>query len=180
MKETPQFLRLWLMPILFFCCGIVSCSSTNGIDDYFTFNLNKSESIKVPPQIPVGQEVSGPFVVKIDSTDLITNTTLQTSLALTKSVKLTKLVFSTGESSYPMTSFDTVKLTVAADSLTDMLLATYSGSADMISLTDADFAEYIKKPSVHYTITSKANKAPAQTVNIAANYTLVFTSKPIQ
>ena len=112
--------------------------------------------------------------------DLVTSPTLQTTIPLTKSVKLNKLAFTSGDPSYPITSFDTLRLIVSADSLSDELLATYSGLADSVYLTNADFAAYLKKSSSHFTITFRANKAPAKTVNIAANYTLVFTAKTQQ
>jgi hypothetical protein len=97
-----------------------------------------------------------------------------------KSVKLTKLSFTSSDASYPVTSFDTMRLVVSCDSLTDQLLATYSGASNAVTLTNADFAAYMKQPSCHYTITFRANKAPAQPVNITATDELVFTAKPQQ
>jgi hypothetical protein len=178
LKRALYFSRLFLSVLL--VCSLISCSSSSGVDDYYTFNVVKSQNIPVTPQIPVGQDVSVPFPISVDSTDFITSPTLRTSLALIKSVKLTKLAFTPSDASYPMTSFDTVRLFVSADSLADQTLATYFGFADSLSLTDADFAAYMKKPSSHYTVTFRANKAPAQAIAIAAAYTLVFTATPLQ
>jgi hypothetical protein len=179
MKSAFPIFRLLFLPILSLF-SFLSCSSSSGIDDYYTFNVVKSQAISVPSQVPVGQDVSGPFLITIDSTELVTSSTLRTTIPLTKSVKLNKLSFSSSDPSFPVTSFDTLRLIVSADSLADELLATYIGAADSVYLTNADFANYLKKSSSHFTITFRANKAPAQTANINANYTLVFSAKPQQ
>ena len=179
MKSAFPVFRIFVIPVLI-VCSFISCSTSSGIDDYYTFNVGKSQGFTVPPQVPVGQDVSAPFVITIDSADLVTSTTLRTTIPLMKSVKLTKLSFTSSDASYPMTSFDTIKLVVSCDSLEDQLLATYIGANDAVTLTNADFAAYLKQQSCHYKITFRANKAPAQPVNITATDELVFTAKPQQ
>jgi hypothetical protein len=179
MKFRFPDVRIFFVPIVSLC-SFIACSSSSGIDDYYTFNVVKSQVIPVPAQVPVEQNVSGPFLITFDSTDLVTSKTLETTIPLTKSVKMNKLAFSSSDPSYPMTSFDTVMLVISADSLADQLLATYSGSADSVYLTNADIAAYVKKPSSHYTVTFRANTAPAKTENIAASCTFVFTALPVQ
>ncbi len=179
MKRAFPVFRLLLLPVMLLC-SFISCSSSSGIDDFYTFNVMKTQSLPITPQVSVEQDITIPFQMPIDSADLITSSTLSTNLSLIKSVKLTKLAFSSSDQSYPMASFDTLRLFVSADSLADELLAAYSGSADSVFLTNADFANYLKKPSVHYSVTFRANKAPAQSTTFTATTNLVFSAAPIQ
>jgi len=178
MMQTSPLRWLQFLPVLFFFI-FSSCSTSTGIDDFYTFNVAKAGSFSVSPQVVLHQDVTMPFQIVIDSADLITSPTLQTSLANIKSAELTKLTFST-PASFPMTDFDTLRLIASSDSLADLTLATYSGAQDLVYFTDADFGAYVKKPSTHYSIIYRANKAPSQTVNINTSYTLVLTAAPLQ
>src|SRR5689334_3768603 len=111
MKVAIPLLGRFLAIVLLFSC--ISCNTASQIDDYFTFNLQKSQNLPVPPETPVGQDTNIPSIpVGIDSSDLTTN---GASLSLVKSAKLTKLVFTPSDSSYPMTSFDTITLSISTD-----------------------------------------------------------------
>ena len=111
----------------------------------------------------------------IDSSDLAKN---GTSLSLLQSVKLTKLILTSDDASFPLTSFDTIRFAASADSLTAQPLAYYGAVSDVISYVNADFATYLKKPHSEFIVTFKLNKAPAKAVNIKGEYTLVFSAKP--
>jgi hypothetical protein len=156
----------------------ISCSSSSGVDDYYTFNLSKSSNFSVTPALPLHQDISAPITITIDSSDLITSTTLRTTIPMIRSAKLTRLVFSNG--AYPMSNFDTVSFIVSADSLNDQLLASYSSATDSVHYSNADFAAYLKKASLQYRIVFQANKAPAQPETISANAVLVLTAAPLQ
>ncbi|MEP7234795.1 MAG: hypothetical protein ABI778_05820 [Ignavibacteriota bacterium] len=172
----PNVRQIFFLLVIGF--SFAGCSSSTNIDDYYTFNVGKSQTITVPSQVPVGQDVTVPFVLVIDSVDLVSSKTLSTTIPLTKSVKLTKLTFSSSDNAYQMTSFDSLTLIVSCDSLPDQILATYSGTSDVILLTNADFAAYLKQQSCHYTISFRANAAPSQSVDFTAQDELVFTAKP--
>jgi hypothetical protein len=178
MKRAFPIFRL-LFLLICSLCSIISCSSSTGIDDFYTINLGKAGSFSVSPQVILHQDVSVPFQIIIDSADLITSPTLQTSFANIKSAELTKLTFSS-IASFPMTNFDTLRLIASNDSLTDLTLATYIGAQDSVYLTHADFGAYLKKPSSHYSIIYNAIKAPTQAVNISASYTVTLTAAPLQ
>jgi len=176
MKKTPHSLKFGFLSLVILCWSFLSCSSTDGIDNYFTFNLEKNQFIiNVTPTTAIGEEFVVTVPTMLDSVDLAKN---GTSLSLLQSVKLTKLVLTSGDASFPMTSFDTVRLAAIADSLTAQLLALYSGASDAVSLTNADFAAYVKKTSSKFSIAFKLNKAPTQPVSITGEYTLVFSAKP--
>ncbi len=174
----PVF-RIFFIPIASFC-SFIACSSSSGIDDYFTINVQKSQNFPAPSQSSIGQWTTISLTITIDSSDLVANSTLSTTIPLTKSVKLNKFTLSSSDPTYAITSFDTVKLVVLCDSLADQLLATYTGANDSVSLTNADFAAYVKESSCRYTLIYRANASPSHTMNITAAEVFVFTANPKQ
>src|SRR5438309_1201819 len=77
---------------MFFCIFFFSaCSSSEGVDNYFTFNLEKTFSFSLTPG---SAEEDGYNFAFTDSTDLASN---GTSIDLIKSVKLTKLTFTSNQ-----------------------------------------------------------------------------------
>jgi hypothetical protein len=169
---------LFFLPGLIFLCGLLSCSSSNGIDDYFTFNLRKEPVLSINPFIQVGVIENSSYPLLIDSADMAKN---GTSFSLVKSAKLTKLSLRPWDTLYSMSEIDTIILSVSADSLPDMLVAIFSGASDSISLTNADIAPYIKKPSsCLFLARYQINKDPKDLEGIILDYTVVLTAQPLQ
>ncbi|HYM20001.1 MAG TPA: hypothetical protein VEW28_03245 [Candidatus Kapabacteria bacterium] len=157
-------------------CLFLAACSTLGIDNFFTFNLNKSFSFPVPPQTPVGQLLTSPGIpLSLDSALAANNTALK----YLKAVKLTKLAFTSDNAAYPVSSFDTMIISVKTDSLPLLWLGSYSRSVDATVLSNNDFAAYVKSSRDSFIIAFKANKAPATLTNFTANFTLALTANPL-
>jgi hypothetical protein len=172
-KISP--LHLLLLPMMMALCLLSSCSSSEGIDNYFTFNLNKNFSITAPAGSAVWPPVSMPVTLLIDSTDLASN---GTSLALIKSVELTKLTFTSSSASFPFTDVDTLALS-ASDSAGTQLIANFNGAIDSMYLSNADIARFMKNPKANFSATIGYKKVPPEATTFTANYTLVLTAKPL-
>ena len=117
-----------------------------------------------------------PAAIGIDSADCAKNGTL---ISLIKSVELTRLVLSTNFSAYPPASVIDSFILSAIDSTEQntQLLASYSGSNDSVSLTNADFVSYLKNNLLK--LRFRFHNVP-QGFSYTGNYTLVITARPIQ
>lgn len=165
------------LPSLLILSTLLSCSSTNGIDDYFTFNTTPGTAFVVFSNDPVGQIQSTIASIPPDSSNLAKQGTTR---ELTKSLELTKLSFKFSDASYSLSDFDSISISVSADSLPDLQLAYYSGATGMVSLANADFALYTKKTSSHFSIAFKINKDPSTDEPVLLNFTFVYTARPLQ
>lgn len=174
MKKTLHSPWFGFLPVMLLFCSFISCSSTEGIDNYFTFNLDKSFTVAAPAGSAVWPAITLSVPVGFDSTDLAKN---GTSLSLVKSVKLTKLIFTSSDASIPFSNVDTFTLSIA-DNEGSQLLADYSGAKDSMYLSNADFAKYITNKITEFKASVGYQKVPATTVTYTGNYTLVFTAKP--
>ncbi len=168
-------LVLFFLPSLLVCTTLISCSSTNGIDDYFTFNLEKSFTFSLSQNsswaVRNSRESFG-----IDSADFAQN---GTSLDLIKSIKLTKLTFTPDLPAFPISNFvDSLSLSANNDSLsTTQLLANYYGSNDSLYLSYADVANFLKNGDLK--LKYMYHNTP-QDLSYTAHYTLVLTASPKQ
>ncbi|MDP4220305.1 MAG: hypothetical protein Q8916_00905 [Bacteroidota bacterium] len=176
MKGFTSLFRLRYLPVLLFCTSLLSCSDTNSIDDYFTFNLQKSFGLNASAGSTVWPPMTVTVPVSIDSSDLARN---GTTSSLVRTVKLTRLVFASTDVAYPFSNIDTLILT-ASDSSGTQLVATYSGAVDSMGLTNADIASYLKNPKATFSATFGYQKPPPAAVTFNANYTLVVTARPQQ
>jgi len=176
MKGITSLFRLRYLSALLFCTSLLSCSNTNGIDDYFTFNLQKTFGLAASAGSTEWPPMTVAVPIALDSAELAAN---QTTSSLVKSVKLTRLVFSSTDVAYPFSNIDTLVLTVT-DSSGTQLLATYSGAVDSMGLTDADIASYLKNPKSTFSATFGYRKPPPAAVTFNANYTFVVTARPQQ
>lgn len=178
MKKTPHSLKLGFLPIMLLFCSFLSCSSTEGIDSYFTFNTEKQDVFFVDSQSSIGVDNIFLALPPPDSADFAKNGTTH---ELVKSVKLTKLDFNFKSfgPSFSFADLDSIALLITADSLPDLLIATYSKAENSTSLTNADFAAYFKKPLYNFKFVYRPNKAPSTDPEGAIiKYTLVFSAKP--
>lgn len=173
MKKTPHSPWFGFLSVILFC-SFISCSSTEGIDSYFTFNTVETSAFIVDSQTPVGLPDSYAASFILDSTVLAKN---GTSASLIQSVKLTKITFKSDDANL-ISALDSVWISIAAESLPDMLIANYSVAKDSAGYSNADFAAYMKKPLPHWNVHFIANKAPATTQTVSFTYTLVFSAKP--
>jgi hypothetical protein len=156
---------------------VLAACSTLGIDNLFTFNVSKSATFQVPTITPVGQLQTSPGLpVGLDSADLAKN---NTGLKFLKTVKLTQLAFTSSDPTYPVSSFDTMILSVKTDSLPLLWLGSYSKAANTTVLSNYDFAPYVKSSSDSFIVAFKANKAPTTTATFTVNYTLTLTANPL-
>ena len=172
-EKKHRFFRL-LVPVVLLC-SINSCSSSSGIDDYFTFNRKTSDVFLVANDAQIGKDDSDFILLPPDSSSLASN---GTSLSLIQSVKLSRLALKDADTGYSISNVDTVQFRIAADSLPDLILATYSKVADSVFLTNADFAEYYKKSSVHFNIWFRVQKVPVAFDFVLFDFTLVYTARP--
>ena len=160
-----------------FAVFVLAACSTLGIDNLFTFNITKTATFPVPPLTPVGQLITSPALpFGLDSADLAKN---NTGLKFLKTVKLTKLSFTSSDPTYPVSSFDTMIVSVKTDSLPLLWIGSYSHAADATVLSNYDFAQYVKSSHDSIVVAFKANKAPATVVNFTANFTLTITANPL-
>ncbi len=174
MKITPK--NSLFLVIIALSVGAFACK-TLGIDDSFTFNLDKNFSFPVPKEIPVGVDAPEiPLPLAIDSADLAKN---KTGVNFIKSVKLTKLDIVSTDPTYPLSSFDTMVISVRTSTLPKLVLAYYSHSQDKIILTNADFVDYAKSSDNSFLITARANKAPADSVLFNGTTTISITASPL-
>jgi hypothetical protein len=169
-RKSPLRWLLFLPALTLFA----SCSSTDGIDDYFTFNIERSSAFIVDSQTQVGQDNSYVTSFVLDSVDFAKN---GTSLSLIKSVKLTKVSFVSDKSNL-LSNLDSIWIGITADSLAEIPVAGYNVANDSVLYNSIDFGQYIKSPSVKWNVHFRANKAPSDFQGVAFTYTLVFTAKP--
>jgi len=177
MKENFPLHWLSFIPSLIFLCSIISCSSSNGIDDYFTFNLQASHSVTADNSLFAHQPVILPIAISIDSSDLATN---GTTLDLVKSIKLNSLKLISGDASYPFSKIDTLTFSVQADSFGSQILATYSGMNDNVIYTQADYAQYLKGRNATFMISMSTLNPPKVPLPLTVNITNVLTARPKQ
>ena len=155
--------------------SISGCSSSAGIDDFFTFNLNKNITLTAG-NAPIWPPVTIPIMISADSADLAAQ---GTSLNLVKSVKLTKLSFTSSDVNWPFWKVDTLVI-FATDSAGTQMVANYIGAVDSLYLSNADIARFIKNPKANFRATFGYRKAPTSAVTYTGQYTLVFTSELLQ
>jgi hypothetical protein len=177
MKRNSLFYWLSFFSSLVFVCSVTSCSSTNGIDDYFTFNLQKSHDATADNSLFSRQPVIIPIAISIDSSDLAIN---GTNLQLVKSVKLNLLRLVSGEGSYPFSKIDTAMFSVQADSIGSQVLAMYSGMNDNVTYTNADFAQFLKGKNATYILSISTSNLPSVPFSFTVSTTNVLTAQPLQ
>jgi len=177
MNETPHFFRLRFLPSLFFLCSFISCSSSNGIDDYFTFNEQASHGVALDNLVFQNQPVRVPISISIDSAEYAKN---GTTLDLVKSIKLNSLILHSDDGSYPFSKIDTLTFSVQADSVGSQVLATYSGAADNVTYTNADFAGYLKGRNATFMISMSTANPPSGQFSFTVSTTDVLTARPQQ
>lgn len=177
MKETLHSRWLVFLPCLFFLFGFLSCSSSNGIDDYFTFNLQIAQDISLDNSLFGHQPVTIPISILIDSSDLAKN---GTTMELVKSVKLSSLKLVSGSVSYPFSKIDTLIFSVQADSIGLEVLARYSGMSDNVSYTNADFARYLKGRNATFIISMSTANPPTGQFSFTVSTINVLTARPKQ
>jgi hypothetical protein len=149
----------------------------NVLQNLLTFSIPKSLSFPVPPQTPVGQAITGLIPIGVTNDDLVKQ---ETSTSLVKTVKLTSLKFTPDDVSFPLTNFDTLKLSVTKDGgVTEVMLGIYAGKTNTYNLSDTDFVLYFKDSKAQFKTTLKLNTAPAKIVNIQTDYTFTFTADPL-
>jgi hypothetical protein len=175
MKITSRIALLFAFLALF----AVSCKEvTQAIDNLLTFDIDESSDIPITPLIPPeGILFPLPGIpIPIDSTTLAQH---KTAFHLLKTLKLTKLKFTPNDPTYSMQNIDTLSISVGTDSLSTKLLATYSGSQDKVTLTNADFAAEAKNSNGKFYVVFKVKKSPSHDVDIKTDYTLTFTADPL-
>ena len=173
MTRRSPLHQLKFLPVIFVFFLFTSCSSSSGIDDYFTFNVEKSLTFDLSEDTGT---VSQLYIrILADSADFAAN---GTTSALIKSVKLTRFVLTSNLSAFPPSSvIDSLSIN-AVDSLdgTAHTLAFYFGANDSTYLTHADFASFfnsgISRLNANY-------HNPPQGFSYTVNYTLVFTARPL-
>jgi hypothetical protein len=175
MRKTSPLHRLLILPMLFGIFLFSSCSSSDGIDNYFTFNYAPESAFVVFSFSTVGQNNQATSSLAPDSAILNEQGTTR---ELINSIKLTKLSFEPGEAAYDLSNFDSIAISISADSLPDALLGIYNGTTDSVTLTEVDIAPYLKKASQSFLVNYRINKAPSTTEPIIFNYTLVYTARP--
>ncbi|MFI5264843.1 MAG: hypothetical protein ACHQM6_10035 [Candidatus Kapaibacterium sp.] len=174
-RAFPVF-RLVFLPVITLC-SLISCSSSSGIDNYFTFNERASHDVALDNALFQRQPVTVPISISIDSAEYAKN---GTTLSLVKSIKLNSLKLVSGDGSYPFSKIDTLTFSVQADSIGSQVLATYSGSADNVTYTNADFAQFLKGRNATFMLSmSTANPPPGQ-FSFTVSTTNVLTAGPQQ
>jgi hypothetical protein len=170
-----HFTRLLLSLVI--VCSLISCSSSNGIDDYFTFNLQASHDVAADNSLFARQPVIIPVSISIDSSELVKN---GTTMELVKSVKLSSLKLVSGSVSYPFSKIDTLTFSVQADSIGLEVLARYSGMSDNVSYTNADFARYLKGRNARFIISMTTANPPSGQFSFTVSTINVVTARPQQ
>ncbi|MEI8133632.1 MAG: hypothetical protein WCH46_00985 [bacterium] len=171
-RSTPILLIL-----TFFVLG---CSSSEGIDNFYSFNAVKSGDFAITTQVATGQDIISPLVIKLDSIDYISGGKLRTNLQKLRSLEMTRLEFLPSDAAFALSKFDTIELRVAADSLPDIVIAGYSNSSDQVTTLNTDFSVYFKKPSFSASLRYRLRSAPTKDLRIALHYTLVATGEPLE
>jgi hypothetical protein len=175
MKTSQHNRLIFASLILFFL--FFSCKQTQEvIDKLLTFDIDKSVDLPLPTATPAGIYFSLPIPIGLDSADLAKN---KTGLHLVKSLRLTKLIFTPDDPSYPMSNVDTLSIAVGVDSLSTVLLATWSGAQNKVALTNADFSSQAKNPNDKFFVTFKLKKAPDHDIHVKTDYTLSITADPL-
>ena len=178
MREIPHIPKLQYFACFLLICCFFSCSNiTNIFKGSFNFDVSKSLSVNVPSQSPSGQSVSAISPIGVTNDDLVKQ---QTSTSLVKSVKLTALKFTPDDSSFPLTNFDTLKLSVTKDQgASELMLGTFAGRTNSYNLSDTNFVSYFKDSKARFMATFKLTTAPAKTITIQTDYTFTFTADPL-
>jgi hypothetical protein len=168
MMRKPQFYRLFV-PVMIFVCS--SCSSSGGIDDYFTFNIPKTFTIDLA-EGNGNKSIEIPIV--LDSADLAKN---GTSSSLVKSIELTRLELTPNQSASPANSvIDSLSIKAVDSSETSIKsLAEYFGANDSLFYANSDYSYYFGKGK--YKIAVDFHNAPKD-LSYTATYILVVTARP--
>ncbi len=166
-----------LLPAIVLLFALSSCSSSSGIDDYFTFNLSSAHGVSLENGLFQNQPVIVPIAISIDSTSLATN---GTDMFLVKSLKLNLLRLVSEEPSFPFTNIDSLIFSVQADSIGLEVLATYNGASDSLYYSNADFVQYWKAKNSTYRLTMYSSKPPSVPFSFTVSTTAVLTARPLQ
>jgi hypothetical protein len=176
MKRVFPGFRLLLLPILSLC-SFISCSSSSGIDDYFTFNEQVIHDIALDNTLFQHQPVTVPISILIDSAALAKN---GTTLDLVKSIKLNLLKLVSKNGSYPFSKIDTATFSIQADSIGSKILATYSGTSDNVFYTNADFVQYLKGKNATFMLSMSTSNSLSGQFPFTVTTTNVLTARPQQ
>jgi hypothetical protein len=182
MKRSQHIRGVFASLLVLVTLGSISCKQVNDvIQNLLTFNITKdAPAIPIPPApiTPVGITIASPGIpIGIDSADLAQQ---KTALSLVKTLKLTGWMISIDDSIvYPRTNIDTMTISVGTSQQSKVLLATYTGTGDKITLTNADFAPQFKNPQDSFYVTFRVKNAPPHTVNLLTSYTLTFSADPL-
>ena len=179
MKTSQHVRRLFPSLVLLTLCVTISCKQvTQAISNLLTFSIVKTApGIPILPQTPVGLTFASPGIpIGIDSADLAKQ---KTALSLVKTLKLTDMKIAIDSPNFSRTNIETLTLSVGTDSLSTVLLATYSGSTDIVTITNNDFAAQAKNPNDKFYITFRLKKDPTQLVHLLTTYTLTFSADPL-
>src|SRR5437879_4114620 len=95
MRIKPHSSQFALLAVLLLLFG--SCSTSEGIDDYFTFNLEKSSSFDFVSDSSGSGLSIHTMKITVDSADLASN---GTSESLIKSIKLTRFQITSNASDF--------------------------------------------------------------------------------
>ena len=166
-------LTLCLLLVLTFS----SCNTSNGIDDYFTFNLSASHSLTADNLLFQSEPVRIPISISVDSTNLGKN---GTEMQLVKSVKLNSLKLVSLLSGYSFSKIDTAIFSVQADSLGSQIVATYSGANDSVYYTNIDFVTFVKGRNATFVLSMSSKTPPSTPLNFTVATTNVLTARPLQ
>ncbi|MDP4220306.1 MAG: hypothetical protein Q8896_07700 [Bacteroidota bacterium] len=180
MKTTQHIRRLFPSLLLLGLFFTASCKQVSqAIDNLLTFSITKTAPpIPIPALTPIGMTFAAPGVpIGIDSATLAQQ---KTSLSLVRTLKLTDMTIAIDDSvAFPRTNIDTMTLSVGLDSLHQTLLATYVGTGDKKTLTNADFAADAKNPNDKFYVTFRLKSDPPHTVNLLTSYKLTFSADPL-
>ena len=179
MSKDPHFLRQrFAACTLLFCSCFFSCNKVaNVLQNLLSFDISNTFSFAVPPASPVGQSITAIVPIGVTNDDLVRH---QTTTSLVKTVKLSALKFTPDDASFPMTNFDTLKISVTKDGgASELMLGSYIGKTDSYNLSNTDFVSYFKDSKTQFKTTVRLNAAPSKTINIRTDYTFTFTADPL-
>ncbi|MEP7234796.1 MAG: hypothetical protein ABI778_05825 [Ignavibacteriota bacterium] len=164
--------------ILFAFC-LVSCNKvTQVINDLLSFDIEKSADIPVSQFTPTGILTPNLGIpIPLDSADLANQ---KTTLSLMKTLQLTKLVFTPSDPAFAMNNFDSISLAVGPDTLNTKWLASYSGSADKVILTQTDFADEARNPNDKIFVRFKLKNDPSHDITLKTDFTLTISASPLK